>query len=135
MLHECFDPRIALHELTKARLHFHRLGERIIEPLLGRWNQFRDRIGFGKRQAQSPPDILDRRFGFERSEGRDLCDSIRSIFVFNVLNDLRPTTNTEIHVDVGHRPPLRIKKPLKQQNMSDRIEIGNFKRVSHQAAG
>ncbi len=119
----------------KPRLHFHRLGQRIIEALLRRGNQLGNGVGFCERQAERAADVPDRRLGFERPERRDLRHPVGAVLVFDVLNDLRPSANTKIDVDIRHRTALGIEEPLEQQDMADRIEIGDFERIGDQAAG
>ena len=86
-------------------------------------------------KPKSAADVSDRGFGFESSECRDLRHAVGAVFIFDVLNDLCPAANTKIDVDIRHRTALGIEESFKQQNMPDRIEIGDFESIRDQAAG
>ena len=80
-------------------------------------------------------DVPDRGLGFESSERGDLRDPVGAVFIFDILNDLGPAADAKIDVDIGHRLALGIEETFEQQDMADRIEIGDAQRVSHQTSG
>ena len=91
-------------------------------------------VGFGKGKTQSAADIFDRRLGFQGSEGRDLRHPVGAVFVFDVLDHLRPAADAEIDIDIRHRLAFGIEKAFEQQDVADRIEIGDAHRIGDQAA-
>src|SRR5439155_21691113 len=105
------------------------------ETLLGSRNELGDGIGLGERKAQCAPDVSDRRLGFKRPESGDLRNPIGAVLIFHVLNYLGPAANTEIDVDIRHGAPLGIQKTFEQKHVTNRIEVGNLKRVGDQTAG
>ncbi len=134
VVHQGLYPRVVLHELGYARLHFHRFGQWIIEPLFGRRNQLGDRVSFGEGKSYGAADIPDRCLSLEGAKSGDLCDPVGAVLVFDVLNNLGPAANAEVNIDIRHGLALGIEETLEQQNMPDRIEIGNAQRVGNQAS-
>jgi hypothetical protein len=58
-----------------------------------------------------------------------------AVLVGDVVDDLAAALLAEVHVEVGHRHPLRVEEALEQQVVGERIEVGDAQRVGHQGAG
>src|SRR5581483_3691555 len=125
---------VALHLRSQAGLHLDRFRERVVEALLRRRDQLRDRISLGERKAERAADVLDRRLRLQRAEGGDLRDFVGAVFLLDVADDLIAPADAEIDVDIGHRFALGVEKALEQQTVSDRIEVGDLERIGDEAS-
>ena len=77
--------------------------------------------------------IPNRRPGLHRSKRRDLSDSIRSISLQAILNNLATTVVRKFHVNVRHLPTLDIQETLEEQPIGQGIEVRDLQTVQHQA--
>ena len=68
-------------------------------------------------------------------EGHDLRHMIASVFLGGVADHLVAVARVEVHIDIGHGDPAGIEEPLKQQVVTDGIEISDAKGVGHGASG
>ena len=80
-------------------------------------------------------DVLDGRARAQRAEGNDLRDLLPPVLFGDVLDHFAAPARAEIDVDIGHADALGIQEALKQQPVSQRIDIGDLHRVADQAAG
>ena len=60
---------------------------------------------------------------------------VLAVLVDHIVDHLAAAVHAEIHVDVGHRDPLGVQKPLEQQVVHQGIEVGDPQRVGDEAAG
>ncbi len=98
-------------------------------------NKFRQLVAEVVRQIQHSPYIAHRRFGRHGAEGGDLRDAVLAKLLFHILDHLFPAVLAEIHVEVGHGHPFRVKKTLEQEIVVQRIQVGDPQRISHQRTG
>jgi len=59
------------------------------------------------------------------AKGNDLGDAITPVFLLNVADHLVAPVLAEIDVEIRHRHPLGVEKPLEQQPETQRVEIGD----------
>ena len=65
------------------------------------------------------------------AKGGDLAHRIAPIFVLDVVDHPVPVELAKVDIEVGHGHPVRIQKPLKQQFVLQRVQIGDVERISH----
>ena len=88
-------------------------------------DHLRDTVGVAIAPAHHPRHIAHDRFCTERAEGRDLRHRTLTVFVADVFDHLAAPVLAKVHVDVGRRHALRIQKPLEQQLVFDRVDVGD----------
>ena len=64
-----------------------------------------------------------------------MADRRLAVFVFHVINHPVAIGLAKVNVKVGHGDPLRIEEALEQQVVAQRVQVGNFERISHQRTG
>src|SRR5579885_2152719 len=121
--------RMVLALVLEPRLHFERVLQRKITPLLGRRVKLDDLVGLAKREPKDPAHVANRLLALDGAEGDYLRDAVRTVFVAHVIQDLIAPFPAEIRVDIRHRLAARIEPSLEQQLMLDRIDFGDAKRV------
>src|SRR5207249_7697751 len=67
---------------------------------------------------QYPADIAQHRTRLQLAEGDDLGDPVAPVFLLNVTDYLVAPVLAEIDVEIRHRYPFRVEKPLKQEAKS-----------------
>ena len=82
-------------------------------------------VAHGVRVAQHPCGVTYRCPGLDLGEGHDLGHMVPAVLLRCVPDHLVPVSGIEVHVDVGHRDPLRIQKTLEEEVEFERIEIGD----------
>ena len=86
------------------------------------------------RQRHHPRHIANGSARRHGAEGNDLRHPIRAVFADHIVNDLLPSLGTKVNIKVRHADPLRIKEPLKEQVVADRVDGGNTHAIGAQAA-
>src|SRR5581483_12176964 len=79
--------------------------------------------------------VPEGRSRLERSERDDLTDRLASVPLPHILDDLTATLEAEIEVNVRHRNPLGIEKPLEQEIKLERVDLGDAQRVGDERSG
>ncbi len=140
--HQTLQPHRRVDQLANLRIRLVRLPQRtlILERLLDRdpdrrRDHLRDAIDFAIGHIQRATHILDRRLRRHRVERDDLRDLVDAILAPHILDHLAAPVHAEVDIDIRHRHPLRIQKPLKQQIVLQRIHIGNLHAVRDKGAG
>ena len=91
--------------LLKVRVHREGLVERDVELL-------RDHLCDGVRLAvgeiQNAGDVPYDASRRHRAEGYDLHDAVAPVFFDDVIDDLLPALEAEVHVDIGHGHALGV---------------------------
>ncbi len=118
----------------EPRLHLERVLEREVASLLGGRIELHDLVGIGVGKSQHAPNVANRLLALDSAERDYLRDPVFAVLFADVVQDLVAPLVTEINVDIGHRLASRIEPALEQQLVLDRIELGDSKRVRHQAA-
>ena len=118
----------------QLRLHLQRLFQRHRLHAFDR-HQLGELVAISVGHVEHTADVADHRLGTQCAEGGDLRNGVVPILVLDVQDHLLAFVLAEIHVEVGHRHPLRIEEALEQQIVGKRIEVGNPQRVSHQRTG
>ena len=86
-------------------------------------------VGLVDGDVADAGDILDGALRRHRTEGDDTGHVVRPILLFHVGVGLGEIL--EVHVDIRHRNPVRIKETLEQELVSDRIQVRDFQAVGH----
>ncbi|MFQ3587523.1 MAG: hypothetical protein SNJ76_07650 [Fimbriimonadaceae bacterium] len=94
-----------------------------------------DAVRFLGAVAHHAAAVLDGGSGAERSEGDDLGDVFGAEPFRDVLDQFVPTGILEVHVDVGHRHPLRIEESFECETVFDRIDVGDADQVGDEGPG
>src|SRR5215472_2755075 len=87
------------------------------------------------RHAKHPTDIAQHRAGLQLAESYDLRDAVAPVFLLNVTDHLIASVLAEIDVEIRHRHPLRVEKPLEQQAEAEWVEVGNCQSPGDDRAG
>ena len=98
-------------------------------------DQFRERVGLGRREAEHAADVLDGGAAFHRPERHDLTDTFLAVFLSDVVDDFAASLEAEVNVDVGHRNAFRIEEAFEEQIEFQRADVGDFQRVRDQRTG
>ena len=89
-------------------------------------NQLADAITKGVAQVQHTAHVADRRTRRHGAKGHDLAHRLLAVFKLDIVNHAVAVRLAKINVEVGHGDPLGVQKPLKQQVVLQRIQVGNF---------
>ncbi len=98
-----------------------------------RRHQFGDPVHFAERYVQRPADIPYRGAGSHRPERDDLRHMVDPIAGGHILDDFAAPDIAKVDVDIRHGHAFRIQEPLKQQPVLQRINIGDFQQIRHDA--
>ena len=90
-----------------------------------RRNQFGQALHVAHFDAQGPRDVAEGSARLERPERDDLAHRLTAVPLARVLEHLPAPFEAEIEVDVRHRDPLGIQKPLEQQVEPEGIDGGD----------
>ena len=119
---------IRIVQLFQLRIHRKRPVQRHIQ--LG-WNHLGNAVHKGVRKIHDTSHIPDDSPRRQGTEGNNLHHPVCSVFSRYIIDDLLPSLEAEVHVDIRHGDTLRIQEPLKEQVIPDRINVGNSKTVGH----
>jgi len=108
--------RLDVQRLVEGHLQFHRY-------------QLGQLIRFGQRHIHHPADITNRRTGFHRSKGDNLCDM--TVFAADVFEHPSASVLADVDIDIRHLGTLRVHKSLKQQIVANRVHIADAKAIPH----
>ena len=86
-------------------------------------DEFRERVRFGRCEAEHTTDVLDGGTALHRSEGDDLSDAFLAILLSHVLDHFAATLETEVDVHIRHRDAFRIEESLEEQIECKRADI------------
>ena len=86
------------------------------------------------RDAHHAAHIPDGIAGGHGTKGDDLRHMVRTIFAVYIVDDLLPALVAEVHVDIGHGDSLRIQETLKQQLITDGVDIRDAHAVGSDTA-
>ena len=112
------------------------VGERAVKrhPELER-DQLRDLIDEPVGVAEHAADVAYHRLGGHGPERDDLGHVVRRVPGGDVVDDAIASLHAEIDVEVRQRHPFRVEKPLEQQVVVDRVEIGDSECVCDERSG
>lgn len=79
--------------------------------------------------------VLDRRLRLDGAERDDLGDLVVAPPLGGVAHHLTAATIVEVDIDIGHRHALGVEKPLEQQTVRDRVDVGDAHRVGDERTG
>ena len=85
--------------------------------------------------AQHPGGVAHRGPGLDPAEGHDLGHPVPAVALGRVADHLVAVAGVEVHVDVGHRHPVRVQESLEQQVVADGVQVGDTQGVGHRAPG
>ena len=89
------------------------------------------RVHIGIGHVHGPAHVPDGVAGGHGAEGDDLGHVVGAVLALDVLNDLLPAADAEIHIDVGHGDPLRIQEALEIQAVAYGVHLGDPQAVGH----
>ena len=114
--------------IRRRQLQRHRLTR-----LVG--NQLGDAVAKSVGKIKHTAHVTNDRPRRHGAEGHDLADRLFAVLVLDIVDHAVAVALTKINVKVGHGHPLGVQKPLEQQVVLQRVQIGDAQRVSHQRAG
>src|SRR5205823_13421822 len=85
--------------------------------------------------AQYPADVAQYRARLQFAKSDDLRDAVAPVFPLDVADHLVAPILAEIDVEIRHRHPLGVEKPLEQEAEAQRVEIGDRQRPGDDRAG
>src|ERR1043166_6501893 len=130
-----FNLRIRFHLATEFRYLFKCLIETDVASTDRRRDELCDPLDLRIRHLEGPADILDGSFRGKRSEPADAADGGAALQVRDVVDDVTAATNTEVHIDVGHRHAPWVEKALEEQVVLKRINVRALEAVGDQRPG
>ena len=125
--------RIALDLLRERRGFLERLVERNIEREAR--DELRDAVGLAVGEAEDAGHVAEHGLGPHRPERDDVGDAVGAVAVDDVADHLVAPVVGEVDVHVGHRDALGVEKPLEEQPVPDRVDIGDAEAVRGEGAG
>ena len=128
---QTMDIFLFLISFTKFRIHPQRLIYRDIKLL-------RDHLCNGIhlciRHIQNTADIADNTSRCQRTKSNDLNHAVIAVFPSYIIDNLLSSFEAEVNINIRHGYSFRIQKTLKQQVITDRIQLSNPKCVGNQAS-
>ena len=97
-------------------------------------NHLRNRITFCIRHVQNTAYVTDHALSGQRTEGHNLNHPVFSVFAHDIIDNLLSALKAEVDINIRHRHPLRIQETLKEQLVTDGIDIGDPQAVGHNTA-
>ena len=82
-------------------------------------------VGFLRRIAQHPGDVLDCQLGFHLVKRDDLGHPVFPILLLHVGDHFFPSVLAEINIHVGHGCPFRVQESFEQQAIPERVHVGD----------
>ena len=82
---------------------------------------------------EDPPDVLDRRLGFEGAEGADLGDVGVAVLLADVFDDFVSPLLAQVDVDVRRLGTIRVEESLEEQVVLERADVAELKQIADQA--
>ena len=79
---------------------------------------------------QHATNIADSGLGQKRTKGDDLSHFVAAIFILNISDHIFTAVHAKIDIEVGHGHTFRVQKPLEQQVITQRIQIGDGQGIS-----
>ena len=131
---QAVDGIIVAPHLVQAWLDIQRLGQGHRIGRIGR-HQLGQLVDKAERKLKHPACIAHHGTGLQGTESDDLGDPVVTVAFLHIADHLAPPLLTEIDVEVGHRHPFRIEKPLEQETETQRVQIGNGQCVGDQRTG
>ena len=125
--------RIALDLLRERRGFLERLVERDVEREAR--DELRDAVGLAVGEAEDARHVAEHRLGPHGPERDDVGDAVGAVAVDDVADHLVAAVVGEVDVHVGHRDPLGVQKPLEEQPVPDRVDIGDAEAIRGEGAG
>ena len=90
-----------------------------------------DGIDIAVGQVHDAADIADDAAGRHGAEGDDLHHPVFAVFFRDIVDDLAPALEPEVHVDIGHGHTLRIEEALKEQVVADGVDVSDPQRIGN----
>ena len=94
-------------------------------------NEPRKLVGVGERIVHHAADVLDDALRRHLPESHDVRHMVRAVLLRHELKHLAAPRVVEVHVDIGHRDSVGVKKPLEQQVVLYRVDVRDAKRVGN----
>ncbi len=123
--------RGVLRECGKFRFGFERFFERHF-GIFG--DELRDLVRILERYVEGPRHIFDDRLRLQRPEGDDLRHTVVAVLLADIVDDLAPALEVEVHVEVGHRDTLRVQEALENEFVFERVDVRDAHRVGDDGA-
>ena len=117
--------------LFKVRVHREGLVERDVELLR---DHLRDGVRLAVGEIQNAGDVSYDAPRRHRAEGYDLHDAVAPVFFDDVIDDLLPALEAEVHVDIGHGHALGVQEALEDEAVFHRVKVGDPERVGDDRA-
>ena len=98
-------------------------------------DQLGDAVAKAVRKVERAAHIANHCARRHGAEGDDLADRLFAVLVLDIVDHAIAVALTKINVKVGHGHPLGVQKPLEQQVVLQRVQVGDAQRIGHQRAG
>ena len=100
-----------------------------------RRHQLGDLVPHCVRVPEHPRGVAHCGTRLDGGEGDHLRDVIPAVPFGRVADHLAAVAGVEVHVDVGHRLAAGVEKPLEQQVVADRVDVGDAQAIRHARSG
>ena len=98
-------------------------------------NELGNAIAKGVAHVQHTPHIAHHTARGHGAESGNLAHGVLAVLVLHIVDHQVAVGLAKVDVKVGHGHPLGVQKPLEQQVVLQRVQVGNLERIRHQTAG
>ena len=119
---------VFLIELSELRIQFQRTTQGNVQLI---WHHLGNTVSKIVGHIQYTRHIPDHTFGCQSTKSDDLYHLILTVFTFYILDNLLSPLITEVNINIGHGYTLRIQETLKQQIITDRVNVRNVQTVRY----
>ena len=98
------------------------------------WDLLGNPVGVGIADIQHTADVADGHAGSHGAEGDNLGNVVIPIEAMDIVDNFTTAVDAEVNVDIRHGDTLGIQEPLEKEAVFDRVNIGDFQAVGHNAA-
>ena len=92
-------------------------------------------VGLAVADVQRPGHVPHGAPGGHGAEGDYLGHMVVAVEAVDVVDDLAPAVDAEVHVYIRHGHPLRVEKAFKEKAVLYGVHVGDVQAVAHHAAG
>ncbi len=93
-----------------------------------------DPVHLAVGHIQGPADIPNDGPGLHLSEGNNLGNVVRAVLALDVLDNLIPSLDTKIDVDIWRTHPLGVEEAFEEQAVGQRVNLRNPQAIGHERA-
>ena len=126
---ERFHPLVAVVHFLELVGNLHGLRQRQVQRHGGYQLGHHIRLRVG--EVQRPANVPDGAPGGHGTEGDNLGNMIRTVFLHDVFHDLTPTFRAEIRIEIRHTHPFRVEEPLENEVILHGVDFRDVHTICH----